>query len=359
VYERRRWIACAVLTLGVGAACWSPAQAAGTFPRIPIWAYQGAYQDLAHTTFPYTQACAGLGLTPLPDSVRSETRTVTVRFLRDRVAEARPDFGGYRIYRVINTPDSTQMVLVRRFSVQDGDAVTWFMSKVDTATLQFRCGGQVVHDSIATFVDPDSSGDYKKICPKLDVRANRCLLDSVLALVPPPGPHDGFSTYYAITYELLNTGFESTYDEIFVPDTLGIYGRCTDPNNRNTCPNLNNKLANLSNAVEPTAGPQPNLERVLVVPNPYRAHEEWDLPGTHEIHFINLPDRATIRIYTVAGDLVRKLEHFGKDPTTHVSRDFEAWDLKNANGKDVASGIYMYRVESDIFAFQSRFIVIR
>ncbi len=359
MHERRRWIACAALALSAGAACWSPAQAAGTFPRIPLWAYPGKYQDLAHTTFPYTLLCLGQGLTPLPDSVSEQPRTITLRFLRDRVAEARPDFGGYRIYRVINTPDSTQMVLIRRYSVQDGDAVTWFMSRVDTTTLEFRCGGQVVHDSIATFVDPDSSGNFQKICPRLDVKTNRCLVDSVMRLIIPPGPHDGFQTYYAITYEQLNTGFESTYDEIFVPDTTGVYGPCTDPNNRNTCPNLNNKLVNLAGPVEPTGGPRPDLEHVLVVPNPYRAREEWDLPGTHGIHFVNLPERATIKIYTVAGDLVRKLEHFGLDPASHTSRDFEVWDLKNARGQDVASGIYMYRVESDLFAFQSRFIVIR
>jgi len=40
-------------------------------------------------------------------------------------------------------------------------------------------------------------------------------------------------------------------------------------------------------------------------------------------------------------------------------RDFERWDLKNQRGRNVASGIYMYRVESDAFEFQDRFIVIR
>src|SRR5947209_2956118 len=95
----------AALVSLTGAA--SPASAANAFPRIPVWAYAGAYQDIAHTVFPYTTICAGLTPGALPDSVRPAVRTVTVRFLRDRVAEARPDFGGYRIYRVINTPDST------------------------------------------------------------------------------------------------------------------------------------------------------------------------------------------------------------------------------------------------------------
>jgi hypothetical protein len=58
-------------------------------------------------------------------------------------------------------------------------------------------------------------------------------------------------------------------------------------------------------------------------------------------------------IYTVAGDLVRELDH--NDPV----RDFERWDLKNGNGQDVASGIYMFRVTSGSFHRQNRFIVIR
>jgi len=39
--------------------------------------------------------------------------------------------------------------------------------------------------------------------------------------------------------------------------------------------------------------------------------------------------------------------------------DFERWDLNNASGQAVASGIYMYRVESGSFHFQSRLIIIR
>ena len=102
-----------------------------------------------------------------------------------------------------------------------------------------------------------------------------------------------------------------------------------------------------------TGGPSPNLERIGVVPNPFRAAEAWDQPGGHEVHFINLPTHATIKIYTVAGDLVVQLQH--DDPV----RDFERWNLKNQNGLDVASGIYMYRVESASFTFQNRFIVVR
>ena len=357
----RNWLFIGAALVGMTGAA-TPAGAANTFPRIPVWAYPGAFQDVAHTVYPYTTVCAGLAPGSLPDSVRSAPRTVTLRFLRDRVAEARPDFGGYRIYRVINTPDSTQMVLIRRYSKQlDDERFSWFMSTVDPTTLQFKCGGTVVNDSVATFVDPDSSGSYQKICPNLNTRTNRCLADSVFRIVIPPGPHDGFLTYYSVTYELLDVAAEKTREDMFVPDTTGIIGPCTNPADHRTCPNLNNKLANLSAPVTPSGGPTRDLERVLVVPNPYRAREEWEVGGNHDIHFVNLPERAKIRIFTVAGDLVRELDHDARASGNDITsvRDFERWNLKNADGRDISSGIYVFRVESDVFSFQGRFVVIR
>jgi hypothetical protein len=343
------------LALVAGAGPVSPAAAQPGFPRIPLWAYAGAYQDSSIYN-PYR--CVG-SFQPLADSLRQQARTISVRFRRDRLAELRPDFAGYRIWRVTNSPDTSQMVLLRRFSLNADASLSWNFSRVDTSTLEFMCGFGVVHDSIVTFVDPDSSGNWVKVCRKVD-RFGRCLTprDSVWKLIPPPGPHDGFRTWYSITYEGLNTADNVNLD-LFVPgpyDTSGNYANCGTPGDSTTCPriNLNNKAANIIPApIEPTAGPAPALLSVSVVPNPYRGSEAWDLPGGNELHFINLPSHATIKIYTVAGDLVTTLEH------NDAVRDFERWDLKNQSGHDIASGIYMYRVVSGTFSFQNRFIVIR
>jgi len=140
---------------------------------------------------------------------------------------------------------------------------------------------------------------------------------------------------------------------MFIADTLDGFARCGVPGDRTTCPNLNNKLRNLTGPVEPTGGPTADLEGVRVVPNPYRGEEVWDPTGGGEVHFINLPPRSTIRIYTVSGDLVRTLHH------NDAVRDFERWDLKSEAQRLVASGIYMYRVEAGSFSFQNRLVVIR
>jgi len=344
------------LAFTAGAGTVSRAEAQPGFPHIALWAFPGGFRD---SSLYRPNRCIGLFQAGLADSIAERARTVTVRWKRDRRAEARADFGGYRIYRSIGSPDTSEMMLIRRFSRNSGDERTWNFSVVDTNTLEFRCQGRVAGDSVVTFVDPDSNGNYVKVCKRLD-NSGRCLSrgDSIFVLLPPPGPHDGFRIWYSITYEARNTN-DNNYLDLFVPgpyDTSGDYSKCGTYGDSTTCPrvNLNNKAANrMAFPVEVTAGPTPNLEHVGVVPNPYRAQEAWDQPGAHEIHFINLPVKATIKIYTVSGDLVTTLTH---DDPVH---DFERWNLKNQAGRDVASGIYMYRIESASLSFQNRFIVVR
>lgn len=328
---------------------------AAVFPRIPLCAFAGAYRD---SSLLDPRKCVGSYSGPQPDSVEQRARTVTVRFRRDRRIEARADFGGYRLYRVTNytgPADTSNMMLIRRFSRQTGDERTWNFSVVDTASLNFKCRNAVVNDSVVTFVDPDSDGAFVRVCRRRDPQSDpngRCLSigDSTLVLRAPPGPHDGFRTWYSITYEGKNRGLDGEYADLFVPDLA----HCATPLDSLKCPNLNNKLLNIiPQPVEPTAGPTANLERVSVVPNPFRASAAWDGPGGSEIHFLNLPQDARVRVYTVAGDLVADFKH------TDRVRDFARWDLKNPAGHDVVSGIYMYRVEAGSFSFQDRFIVIR
>lgn len=333
----------AALAMVLAAAGTAPAAAQSDFPNIPVWSYPGAWRP-------------GAGA----DTVVLRPRTITVRFLRDPVAEARPDFAGYRIYRATSVGDTTGMMLMRRFSKQFGDSLfMWHLPPIDGSTPESQ--------RIATFIDPDSAGRFERqLRPRTEPCIPQCY-DSVMVLLSPPGPHDGFRSWYSITYEARNTT-DNDYLDLFLPDLSD----CVNPLDPNTCRNLNHKATNISNdvwepreasafpdsqffarAVEATSGPTANLARVGVVPNPYRAVEAWNQPGENEIHFVNLPANARIQIYTVSGDLVREIQH---DDTV---RDFARWDLRNAAGRDVGSGIYMYRIEADSFFHQSRFIVIR
>ena len=112
--------------------------------------------------------------------------------------------------------------------------------------------------------------------------------------------------------------------------------------------------------VQPATPPTNNLERVGVVPNPFRGSAEWDpAPGDNRVHFIHLPAGSTVRIYTSNGELVRVLVQNPNANMGGTTGELE-WDLKNADGRKVVSGIYIYQVESPQgHSVKGHFVVIR
>lgn len=112
--------------------------------------------------------------------------------------------------------------------------------------------------------------------------------------------------------------------------------------------------------VRPSTGPADNLERVGVVPNPFHGSAEWDpAPGQNRVHFIHLPARSTVRVYTSNGELVRVLVQDPNATPGGQTGDLE-WDLKNDSGRNVVSGIYIYQVESPQGrTIKGHFVVIR
>ncbi|HYM80166.1 MAG TPA: hypothetical protein VEY91_02000 [Candidatus Limnocylindria bacterium] len=105
---------------------------------------------------------------------------------------------------------------------------------------------------------------------------------------------------------------------------------------------------------------------VQVFPNPYRVEARWDqgsLVRDHYLWFANLPGRAVLRIYTVAGDQIFETRFNGSsyrgegarglyDPrqdldtaAPRLSGASFAWDLISDHGQAVATGLYLYAVE--------------
>jgi hypothetical protein len=83
------------------------------------------------------------------------------------------------------------------------------------------------------------------------------------------------------------------------------------------------------------------LRRVHTVPDPYYVTNSLEASSDQKIiKFVNLPDKALIRIYSVSGVLVRVLEH-----NSAVSNE-EVWDVRNRNGQFVASGVYFWHIEA-------------
>lgn len=92
-----------------------------------------------------------------------------------------------------------------------------------------------------------------------------------------------------------------------------------------------------------------DMQKVYVVPNPYRTGTSAvTSPYYHNfpdgtIKFFNLPRSATVKIYTVSGDLVWEALHESPEGSDGVL----SWSARNRNGLDVTSGVYVYRVENN------------
>jgi hypothetical protein len=104
-----------------------------------------------------------------------------------------------------------------------------------------------------------------------------------------------------------------------------------------------------ANTVYEITMPEPNLDntdlakqdldKVGVFPNPYFGTHALEVNKYNRyMRFINLPKKATIRIFNLAGTYIHKLD---KDD----SSDYLDWDIKNRDGLPVASGMYIAYVE--------------
>ncbi len=84
---------------------------------------------------------------------------------------------------------------------------------------------------------------------------------------------------------------------------------------------------------------QDDVKKINVFPNPYYAFNSESLNRFNPfVTFNHLPQRATIRIFNLAGQQVRKLE---KDDDSQFFR----WDLKNESELPVGSGIYFAHID--------------
>ena len=93
---------------------------------------------------------------------------------------------------------------------------------------------------------------------------------------------------------------------------------------------------------------QNSLNKINVVPNPYLGAATWEKRnlnssgrGERKIDFINLPALCTVRIYTIAGALIKTLT---KD--SGFSDGSLSWNLVTEDGMDAAYGVYLYHVDA-------------
>ena len=114
-------------------------------------------------------------------------------------------------------------------------------------------------------------------------------------------------------------------------------------------------------------------------PNPYYARAEWEGRSANQEDKIlmnaNLPARAEIRIYSVAGDLIDVFEHndnytgedsrwfstYSDPEETVFSGGEHAWDLLSRDNQILSRGLYLFVVTDKDSGdkFQGKFVIIK
>lgn len=101
---------------------------------------------------------------------------------------------------------------------------------------------------------------------------------------------------------------------------------------------------------ETTTFPEDNLDKILVIPNPYIGNATWEVNDyENKILFSRLPEKCTIYIYSLSGDLIDIVYHNLKgDPTPDVNpTGDESWDLMSKNNQAIVSGLYIFVVVTE------------
>ncbi|MDP2038752.1 MAG: T9SS type A sorting domain-containing protein, partial [Ignavibacteria bacterium] len=109
-------------------------------------------------------------------------------------------------------------------------------------------------------------------------------------------------------------------------------------------PNKPNSAADEFTFTAPTAAfsaelAKADVEKVNVFPNPYYGVNSQEINKYQRfVTFNHLPKLATIRIFNLAGQLVRTIDK-------NADSQYQRWDLKNFDNLPVASGMYVVQVD--------------
>jgi hypothetical protein len=284
--------------------------------------------DGSETVFPwFIQAAApaqpAMRVTPGDREVTVEWDNLPDLLADAGVAPGAPSrFWGYRVYRLDDWKRESELPLTSRWQ------------QLASFSVDTTLNSRPLADAINPAVDFDSIAYERKHYP---IGRYRFVDDRVL---------DGFDYNYvvtAVTQRTLQIG-STPYPTYLESPFRAIASSTVRPR------------------IEAAAGAGASRGgRVWVVPNPFKAHAPWErqpVPGdalTRHVDFFGLPRALSrIRIYTLAGDLVREISHDG------TRGDGEApWDLISRNGQEIESGVYLFTVDWPGGHQVGRFVAIR
>ncbi len=94
------------------------------------------------------------------------------------------------------------------------------------------------------------------------------------------------------------------------------------------------------------------LDDIMVVPNPYIVSNVYEASITNtnkqqnrELHFRGLPSKATLRIFTVAGVLLKEID-ITEDKLLGANGGTYIWNMLTKDNLEISYGIYLYQVSA-------------
>ncbi len=322
-----------------------------------------------------------VGTAPPPPNMRiDDTATDGAVIYWDNFSETQPDvkslafdFEGYRVFRAdnwtrptgtnaANGPPAELWKLLFQADIVDGLGDDTGLNQYRYEPLTKILPTSRKRDMIETM--KQYMTEYPGQLPPCPQGVNEEVCDTLFHMAAMElGDLDNGRQYYRYVDRAIHRG-----RPYFYAVTAGDYA--LDPSNNRAPGKIGDPASNFV-YLEPGSPSQRDYDYtegdVYVVPNPATTEsmQPWTLspnnddPTGIKVEFRNLPaDQGTIRIYTLAGDLVEELQFDGRTGAGTVK-----WDLVSRNGQDVTSGVYLYSIETDTNAAYQRkigkFVVIR
>ncbi len=167
-------------------------------------------------------------------------------------------------------------------------------------------------------------------------------------------PNDQTQYWYKFEIDNLLNGWQYTY-------AITAFDRGDTENNLSSL-----ESSRLAGAVRVLPGTPPTSEKsveVGVYPNPYYGSAYWDgsAERLRKLYFFNLPEQCEITIYTLSGDVIKRIYHdqtsngsdirwfetFARDGNQVMSGGEHAWDLISDNDQAIATGLYLFSVKDN------------
>ncbi|RQW05877.1 hypothetical protein EH222_09440 [candidate division KSB1 bacterium] len=175
---------------------------------------------------------------------------------------------------------------------------------------------------------------------KFTAFTDRSRTDEIILM--EPNAQDSLIVTWALTLTAPTDGLDSLYRNAKAGDKLQI---------KTTKPFLSNDVYEFTTAARQVdvEMAKAQMDLIKVVPNPYVVSNSWEPlnpyttgRGPRELHFIHLPQKCTIRIFSIRGQLVQEIEHNSAD----ISDGTYVWNMLTKDLLDIAYGIYIYHVDA-------------